>query len=398
MAASRTETLVLGSVLCLTLGSSAAWADTYRLRGSALGQARAPTGLLALEGDAKPTDFVQIEALIWAGAKELGGEADALVAAVRLHDPEHRGDLWLGRQVLATGAIRPVHLDGLRGIYRLPTSTHIEAFGGWSVNPRFEVGDEQYDWTFGGRVSQGLFGWGSVGVAYLHKRDDGRLFDHEIGADLVLTPLAGLDLTARAAYDMQNPGISEAIGSVRYTISRAWRAELVATHRSPSRILPATSLFSVLGDVASQYLGGRVRWRAAPRLDVIADGGARRLDDVYVEQATLRGVLRLDDRGKGVVSLQLRRQGAPDDRGWMGVRGTFRYPLLETVRIAVEAELVRPDEPAARGSWWPWGLVAAQWTPTPAWQVALAGEASVTSELERSFDVLARVSYQWSAP
>lgn len=397
MAASRTDVAVVGLGLCLALMSAPAQADTYRLRGTALGQARAPTGLLMLEGDAKPTDFVQIEALIWAGAKELGGEADALVAAVRLHDPEHRGDLWLGRQVLATGAIRPVHLDGARGIYRLPTRTHIEAFGGWSVNPRFEIDEQQYDWTFGGRLSQELFGWGSVGVAYLHKRDDGRLMDHEVGADLVLSPMKGLDVTARAAYDLQNPGISELIGSVRYTINRDWRAELVTTHRSAARILPATSLFSVLGDVASQYLGGRVRWRAAPRLDVIADGGARRLDDQIVEHATLRGVLRLDDRGRGMVSLQLRRQGATEDRGWIGVRGALRIPIIEDVRLAIEAELVRPDEPAARGSWWPWGLVAAQWTPTPAWRIGLAGEASATSELERSFDVLARVSYQWSA-
>jgi len=390
----------LGRWLCLAvlLSSSVAEAQTYRLRGSALGQARAPTGLLMLEGDADPNEWVQIEAMIWAGAKDLGAEADALVATVRLHDPEHRGDLWLGRQVMATGALRPVHLDGARGLLRLPWHMQLEAFGGWAVNPRFNLSDQSYDWTTGGRISQSLPGWGTVGVAYLHRRDDGRIFDHEVGADMLITPMQGLGISARAAYDIENPGISEAVAAVRMTINRAWRAELVGTHRSPSRILPATSLFSVLGDVASQYVGGRVRYKAAPRLDLIADGGARVLDDVVVEQVRARAVLRLDDRGAGVLSLQFRRQGAAQDMGWTGLRSTLRLPIIDTLQLAVEAELVRPDRPAERGQWWPWGLVAARWTPTPAWQVGLAAEASATSEYQRTFDVLARVAYQWSAP
>lgn len=389
----------LGRWLCLAvlLASSAAQAQTYRLRGSALGQARAPTGLLMLEGDADPEDWVQIEAMIWAGAKELGVQADALVATVRLRDPQHRGHLLIGRQVMATGALRPVHLDGVRGLLRLPWSMQLEAFGGWAVNPRLQISDQSYDWTTGGRLSQTLPGWGTVGVAYLHRRDDGRIYDHEMGADFILTPYTGLDLSARAAYDIENPGISEAVASIRMTINRDWRAELVGTHRSPSRILPATSLFSVLGDVASQYAGGRVRWRAAPRLDLIVNGGARRLDDIMVEQVTARGVLRLDDRGQGVLSMQFRRQGAKDDQGWSGVRSTLRLPIIDTLQLALEAELVRPDRPAERGQWWPWGLIAARWTPTAAWQVGLAAEASATSQYQRTFDVLARLAYKWSA-
>ena len=248
-----------------------------------------------------------------------------------------------------------------------------------------------------GRIAQSLPGWGTIGVAYLHRRDDGRAIDHEVGGDLWITPLKGLDLTARAAYDLQNPGLSELIGSVRWTVSSAWRVELLTTHRSSARILPATSLFSVLGDVASQYLGGRVRWRAAPRLDLVAEGGARRLDDIVVENARARAILRLDDLGRGALSLELRRQGARDDAGWTGVRGTLRLPVASKVSLGVEAELVRPDRPATRGEWWPWGLVAATFQPTAAWDVALAAEGSVTREDEASFDVLARVTYRWEA-
>lgn len=384
-------------ILVASALSAPAYATPYRLQGSAYGQAQAPVGLVSLEGDARPTDWVQIEALIWAGAKELGTEADALVAAVRLHDPDHRGDLWLGRQMMTTGALRPVHMDGARGLVRLPWHMTVEAFGGLAVTPNLKLSDEAYDWMTGGRIAQSLPGWGTIGVAYLHRRDDGRAIDHEVGGDLWITPLKGLDLTARAAYDLQNPGLSELIGSVRWTVSSAWRVELLTTHRSSARILPATSLFSVLGDVASQYLGGRVRWRAAPRLDLVAEGGARRLDDIVVENARARAILRLDDLGRGALSLELRRQGARDDAGWTGVRGTLRLPVASKVSLGVEAELVRPDRPATRGEWWPWGLVAATFQPTAAWDVALAAEGSVTREDEASFDVLARVTYRWEA-
>ena len=46
------------------------------------------------------------------------------------------------------------------------------------------------------------------------------------------------------------------------------RGELSLEHRSPTHLLPATSLFTVLGEVASDRAGAGLRWRAAPRLEL----------------------------------------------------------------------------------------------------------------------------------
>ena len=382
------------TVSMLVTGS--AQAEPYRLRAEAFGQARTPTGVLALSADASPTDWAGAEALIWAGTNELGEEADVLVVAVTLHDLEHRGQARLGRMIASLGALRPIHLDGVSGRFRFASGTSVEVFGGFPVTPRFS--ERSYDWAVGARVAQSVGSWASAGVAYLHRRDAGRLSDHEVAGDLLLSPYERVDFSARASFDLIHPGFSEAIGVLSVRPGKDWRIEVQGTHRSPSRILPATSLFSVLGDVASRYLGGRVWWRAAPRLDLIVEGGARAFDEVLAEDLRLRGVLRLDPWGRSSVSIEASRRGAPDGDSWTGGRGALQLALGEAFNLGLEAELVRPDRPADRGSYWPWGLLAFGWKATESWEIAAAVEGAATAEQEASLDVLVRAAYQWSAP
>ena len=386
----------------------------YRLRADAIGQARTPTGVLSLEGRARQADWAKVDVLLWGGTGELGQEVDLLVGRLTIQDPGHVAELHLGRMIVGPGAVRPQHVDGANTLIRLPWHMTLEGFGGWAVAPRF--GERTYDWMVGGRVSQSIPGWLTIGGAYLQRRDDGRLSDHEVGLDLVLTPLKRVDLVARAAYDLSNPGVSEAIATLSVQPAKAWRIEIHGSHRSPSRILPATSLFSVLGDVPAQRVSGRVRWRAAPRLDLVAEGGARTFDDEVGEDLRLRAILRLDDLGQSVLSGQLSRYGGPSDVAFSGARVALRWQVDEAWRLSAEAELVRPDQsdgpdsplgvqgfsglsPAPeRGEWWPWGLLAVDYRPTEAWIIALAVEGSATSELEGALDGLVRVTWLWGQP
>ena len=395
----------------LRAGAPAPEAKSYRLRANALGQARTPTGVIAVQGDLRPTDWARAEALVWGGTGELGQEADVLVGRLTLQHPSRRASLHLGRMVVGPGAVRPVHMDGGHGWVLLPWGMKLETFGGVGVAPRFEERD--YDWLVGGRVGQRL-GPAHVGVAYLQRRDGGRLADHEVGGDLAVVLGEAWSLNGRAAWDLQNPGFSEALASLVFQPHRAWRLEVYGAHRSPSRILPATSLFSVLGDVAAQHVAGRVRWRAAPRLDVIADGGARSFEEGFFEQARLRAVLRLDDFGRSVLSAQFERAGGPADVAFTGARLTFRWQVAPAWRLASELELVRPDQvdvaerPGAgldalssapdRGEWWPWGLMALEYQPSDQWIVAAAVEASATARFERAVDGLLRATWLWGAP
>lgn len=380
------------ATLCLALAASpgAASGSPLRLRGDALASAEAPVGLLSLQADSKLRPWLTAEALVWTAVGDQD-EADALVVAVKVRDPGGLGDLRLGRFVLATGALMPVHVDGALARVRTPWGFSVESFAGLPVAPRF--GERRHDWLVGGRVSRATSDWGSAGVAYLHRRDHGNLSDHELGVDGALVPLPWLDLAGRAAYDLMSTGVSEAHASVAARRG-AWRVEAFATHRSPSRILPATSLFSVIGDVPSRRFGASARWRAAPRLDVNASAALRLIDDEAGESLSARALLRLDERGDGALGLELRRERAPD-AGWTGARGTARVPVGEALAAVAELELAVPDDGRGRGDVWPWALVGARWAFAPDWDAAAAVEASASPEHSHRVDAMARISRRW---
>jgi hypothetical protein len=370
-------------------------AEPYRLRADVLGTARAPTGVVALEGDLNHDRWLDAEVLLWTGAGDLfGTEADVLVAAVRVRDLDHGHDARIGRLLLATGALPPVHMDGAIARVRLPWNGMVEAFTGLPVVARF--GERSYDWLAGGRISQS-FGTGAIGAAYLHRRDHGRLSDHEIGFDAGLWPLERFDLGGRASYDLASPGISEAQVTAGLDLD-PFRIEATGSHRSPSRILPATSLFAVLGDIPSQLVSLGVRWRAAPRLDLVADLGARRFEEELGEDLRLRAVLRFGDRSVGSVALEGRRVGTPG-ASWSGGRAILDVPLADTIAVSTELELAWPDtKEQGRARVWPWALAALSWKPSERWAVAVAIEASASSRYEYAVDGLLRAAYAWSTP
>jgi hypothetical protein len=124
-----------------------------------------------------------------------------------------------------------------------------------------------------------------------------------------------------------------------------------------------------------------VKWKAAPRLDILASGGAQAVGDELGYNASLRALLRLDDRGAGSLGLELRRQDVSTAQ-WTGVRGTATRPLGGGFRFSTEIEVAAADQPDGRGIVWPWGLMALAWRPTTkwgrGWETAAAVEAAST--------------------
>jgi hypothetical protein len=80
------------------------------------------------------------------------------------------------------------------------------------------------------------------------------------------------------------------------------------------------------------------------------------------------------------------------------VRGIAALVFVQHVRVGVELELVRPDDPRGRGSLWPWALGSVGWHWTSGWEVAAAVEASYGLEFHESVNTLARLSYEFDAP
>jgi hypothetical protein len=374
--------LALAASLVVTATASA---EPLRLRADALAETASPVGLLVLSSDGAVRPWLSAEAVVWLGTD--GGEA--LVIALRARLLDDRVLARLGRFVAAVGAVRPVHVDGLAATVRLPWRFEAEVFGGMPVAPG--LSGRGWDWLVGGRLARRLGDWGSAGIAYLHRRDHGRLSSEELGLDAGAAVGERSDLAGRLAWDLASPGLAE----VHLTASRRfrkWRGELHGGYRSPSHLLPATSLFAVIGDLSSWRSGAGVTFWAAPRLDLTADATALVLDEHVALEATLRARLRLDAKGEGALGAELRRGD-----GWTGVRGTSRLPLVNALTLAMEVELAVPDEPAGRGSVWPWGLVALSWRRGP-WDAAVAVEASASPEHRRRLDVLAQLARRWELP
>jgi hypothetical protein len=367
-----------------------AHADPLRLRGDAVAASQgtsSPTGLIVLQGEDARKPWVEAEGLVWAG----GGSSftgDVLVLTVRFREPHGYGELRAGRFVLATGAVRPVQIDGAYAIGRAPWGSSVEAFGGLPVVPRF--GTRSYDWVAGGRVAQKIRLGIALGLSYVQRREYGDIAGEEIGADVAAAPLSWCDLAAFASYDLLNPGIAEA----RASAAARWgvfRFELFASQQSPGRLLPATSLFSVLGDLPSETLGATVRWRAAPRLEVLASGAGQDVAGGAGGNGWLRGTLKLNERGDADLGLELRRVAVPGAE-WTGARATAMLPLGRGFRYSSEVEIVVPDYPDGRGVTWPWGLSALSWRSRDGWEVGAAVEASSSPLHRYETDALARVS------
>jgi hypothetical protein len=373
-------------------------ADPLRLRGDALAQTEgssSPVGLVVLQGNDPVEPWMDAEALVWTGAKP-SWTGDVLVLMLRLHEPHGYGQLELGRFVLATGAVRPVQIDGAHAIGRCSFGCTVEAFGGAPVVPRF--GARAYDWLVGGRVAQTIVSpsRATLGFSYVQRREDGDIANEELGADLAMAPARWLDFAAFGSYDVIDPGIAEARASAAARW-QDWRLELFASQLSPGRLLPATSLFSVLGDLPSQTLGGTLRWRAAPRLDLLASGAGQDIAGGLGGNGWVRGTLRLDDQGGGSLGLELRRVDVPGV-AWTGTRAVGAIPLSRAFRYSFEIEVVVPDHPDGRGTLWPWGLSALSWRSEVGWEVAGAVEASSSPVHRYETNALVRVSRALELP
>jgi hypothetical protein len=375
--------------------SARAGADPIRLRADALATTASPAGLLTLEADGSPGRGMSAEAVVWTGTATASEDAraDVLVIALRTRTTDGRASGRFGRFVESLGALRPVHVDGAAGRVRLPFRMDVEAYAGIPVVPGLATA-RTWDWVAGGRVARTIGDGGSIGVAYVQQRDDGRLATEEIGVDGGAALGKRDDLAAKVAYDLANPGLAQASLTASHR-HEALRTDVFVSYRAASHLLPATSLFTVLGDVPAERAGTAVTWRAAPRLDVGGDLGVRRVDGDLAPELVARARLRLDPRGASALTGELRRDGIGEDM-WTGARGAARIALPRSLALSTELELVIPDHARGRGDVWPWGLVALGWD-NGAWQTALAIEASASPQDRRRVDVLMQLGRRWGS-
>jgi hypothetical protein len=388
MTAAALRWFVAGAVVV----SVRADASPLQLRADALATTASPAGLLTLEADGSLDRRLSAEAVVWTGSAD-DARTDVLVMVLRARTTDGRVSGRVGRFVASLGALRPVQLDGAAGRVQLPLQLDVEGVAGIPVVPGL-MSARTWNWIAGGRVARHIGDSGSIGVAYAQQRDDGMLTSEELGVDAGLALGRRDDVGAKLAYDLANPGIAEVAATASHR-SKALRTELYVSYRAASHLLPATSLFTVLGDVPAERAGAVATWLAAPRLDVIANVGARRVDGDVAPDIALRARLRLDARGASALTGELRRDGVGDDM-WTGARCAARIALPRSLAFTTELELVRPDHDRGHGTLWPWALAALGWD-NGTWQAAVALEASASPEDRRRVDVLGQLGRRWGA-
>jgi hypothetical protein len=392
---------VLMAALTLLSGVGAN-AEPLRLRGDALVQTRSPAGLLMLRGEDRSLPWLDAEGVAWMGAsaarEPLAATGDVLTLSVRARDLATGSELRAGRMIVSMGALRPVHVDGARALGRVFGGTTVEAFGGFPVL-RLDQGalrsSRPFEWTAGGRIGQALTDTAAFGGSYAIRRQGPHRDDEEVGADVALTPTPWFTAAGRAAFDLLTYGPSDALASISVQKSDA-RAEIFTSHRSAGRLLPSTSLFSVLGDFAATSTGSTLRWRAFPRLEVIATGSLQLQGGAVGGQGLGRTTLALDDEWRSSIGLEARRVDVGAAR-WSGARVVASIPVARQVYAGAELELVCPDHPRGRGTFWPWALGSIAWRSPDGWELAAALEASSGPELRESVYTLGRMSYAFGA-
>lgn len=375
--------------LLVAITASPASADPYRLRADALASTQSPAGILVLEADAKATATTNAEAIVWTA----NDTADVLVIALRARTKDGRVGGRVGRFVATLGALRPVHVDGAAARIRLAKRIDVEAYGGVPViSVEHPMSERAWDWVVGGRVARRLGDYGSVGVAMLEQRDEGRLVTREAGVDAGVALGKHDDIATRLAYDLANPGIADAYASVIHRKQKL-RGELYAGYRAASHLLPATSLFTVLGDTPAVRGGMLVSGKLAPRLELASDMGLRSAADELGTLLVMRARLALDDGFKSALTGEVRRDGIGED-AWTGLRGAARIALPYALTASTELELVVPDRDRMRGRVWPWALAALGYE-RGSWRAAAAVEASASPQYTRRVDVLFSLTRFW---
>lgn len=381
----------------LWLGGGSRAHAQLRLRGDALVQTRSPVGLVILNGTDELRPWLDAETVTWLGATSgdsASATGDVVTLTVRARDPSSGSELRAGRFVMTMGALRPVHVDGARALARASTGATVEAFGGVPIVRRFAYDD--FDWTAGGRVGQTLGTVAAFGAAYGARWRGGAREGEEAGADLALTPSPWLTAASRATFDVETRTPTEALASISAQ-KKDVRGELFTTHRTPSRLLPRTSLFSMLGDFAATSMGATARYRAFPRLELVTTGSVQRQGENVGGQGLGRVTLALDDAWAGTLGLEMRRVDVGGAR-WTGARAIASLPLPLALRVSTELEIVRLDEPSSmrRGSLWPWALGAVAWSSSSGWELATGIEASAGPESGSEIHALGRISYAFT--
>jgi hypothetical protein len=330
--------------------------------------------------------------------RRLSGDVD--VAYVKGDLLDRRLMVRLGRQLVADGTARMVHLDGGQFRLRLPANFGVSAYVGSPVSPRFgarggqaigSVGNHRANFATGGRVFYYLPTRLEVGVSTAIANDRGDPSRRDLGADFRVLLPRSLQLAGSAFYSLYEERLGEGETSLSWRGSRRLQAAAEYRHVEPDLFLPRTSILSVFADDQRNELGGWVRVEPMRALVLDANYHALLEDPGTGHRARVKGTYTLRPRTDVGAEAVLLQQSEQDNGYWMGrAFGAYGRGPIDLTADVVSYFLERNingEDLALTAT----GTVG--WRFMQGFKVLVAASGGTTPYLTRHFDVLAKLVY-----
>lgn len=347
----------------------------------------------------KLVDGLRVELSAWGGA-ELGNPRDGQRAVGDVDVGYLEGSLLdrkleirAGRQLVTGGAARLAHIDGGAATVRAWKGLTVQGWTGVLVRPEF--GERLGDLAAGGRASwRGAFGT-EGGVSFVRLLDDGRVAHQNLGGDLRWQATPKLSLFGFGVLSTLESRIVELDGRAHYQVSQDLELGVQARRTSPDLFLSRTSILSVFAETSRDQAGAFAYLRPCKHVDVDADASAVVLEDGTGFDGGARVQTRLGWAGQTLLGAEGRVLHIPSDgylRGRLFARQRFDHGLS----LTGDVDWYRLEE--ARNGTHRALLANASlaWQFAGKWQAVATGMAGMSPSMDRRFEAMARLAYNWS--
>lgn len=226
-------------------------------------------------------------------------------------------DARLGRQFIGTTAGASL-MDGLLLKYRTGGRLGFSLFGGGDV--KYHDSYDADDLIVGTEVTgKYLADDLTVGLSYVHKRDDGDVSAELFGLDVDYQYQESLNLYSETQFNWLTDGITYFLGGATYHAAPRWTLRGEYLYSLP--VFSATSIFSVFAVAEYEEVLAELSYKLGPGLnsflrttyEIYPEFDNARVVEAGVEKIRtdrlsgyLAGVLRLDDEGQDLKGIKAR--------------------------------------------------------------------------------------------
>jgi hypothetical protein len=351
--------------------------------------------LSAHEAHLAPAEQLRFQLAAWGRAVSSAstGEAaaDVDLAYLQGHFLQRRLKVTLGRQVVAGGAARFTQLDGLHMEGHLGGSVGLSVYGGLQALPRFTSG--RGDAVTGARLFYRPSFGSEVGASFIQVLDRGLIARRDVGVDGRWALTSRLVLNASALFSEVERRLADGELAAQWQLLPTLLLSADVRRSAPDLYLPRSSLFSVFSSEQRDQVGGSALLQATSRLGLYGEYHALRTAEGQGYDAGARVRLRVGQRSSLGAQARLLHLAS---NGYRQGRLFAQHALSPTLALSAELEGTRFELPVNGERQSLTATASASWSPASGWRAQLSGMAGSTPFFVSRYELLARLSYDFS--